>query len=178
MDLFNNGEPDTDNPISAEDIKQKYARYKTSLDNLHQDGYNRLLNKLGIEDDGQFYRIVDPLKVAETLEYEMLRRELSENAKETIQLDENGQFRIPFEASPYYKQIKNILYSMINKTYVSPKMNGRMHVQVPATLWENEKEGRGLIMKTKEGYKKISREEYNKLSDEDKKHVKLTSSNL
>lgn len=178
IDLFNNGEPDTNNPILAEDIKQKYARYKASLDNLHQDGYLRLLNKLGIEDDGQSYRIIDPIKVAETLEYEMLRRELSENAKETIQLDENGQFRIPFEASPYYKQIKNILYSMINKTYVSPKMNGGMHVQVPATLWENEKEGRGLIMKTKEGYKRISREEYNNLSEDEKRHVKLTSSGL
>lgn len=178
MDLFNNGEPYTQDAIAAERIKQLYEKYKQDLDNLHQDSYERLLNKLGIEDDGQSFRIVDPLRVSETLEYEMLRRELSENAKETIELDENGQFRIPFEASPYYKQIKNIIYSMINKAFISPKMNGGMHVQVPATLWENEKEGRNIVLKTAEGYKKISREEYNALSDDEKKKVKLTSSKL
>jgi hypothetical protein len=57
-------------------------------------------------------------------------------------------------------------------------MNGKPHVQVPATLWENAKQGRELLRKTKDGYVKISREKYNALSEQDKKGVVLSSRNL
>ena len=132
LDLFENGK-------ASSTAKKAFDRNKEALDKLHENGYKQLLSKLGVEDLGDGYALVDPKAVQETLEYELLRRELSENAKDTIQLDENGQFIIPFEASSAYQQIKNILYSMVNKAITSPKMNGSPKVQVPSTLFEKGK---------------------------------------
>ena len=132
LDLFENGK-------ASSTAKKAFNRNKEALDKLHENGYKQLLSKLGVEDLGDGYALVDPKAVQETLEYELLRRELSENAKDTIQLDENGQFIIPFEASSAYQQIKNILYSMVNKAITSPKMNGSPKVQVPSTMFEKGK---------------------------------------
>jgi energy-coupling factor transporter ATP-binding protein EcfA2 len=171
LDLFANGE-------ASQEAKKAYERNLKALDMLHENAYKTLLNKLGIEDLGDGFRLVNPAAIQESLEYELLRRKMSENAKDTIKRDENGEFIIPFEASPAYKQIKDILFSMLNKSLNSPKMNGGPKVQVSVTLWENEAEGRGLVIKTDTGYKKISRKQYEKLSEEDKKKVKLTSDTL
>ena len=131
LDLFGNGE-------GSPEAKKAYERNLKALDRLHENAYNSLLKKLGLEDLGDGFRLVDPAAIQETLEYELLRREMSENAKDTIKRDENGQFIIPFEASPAYKQIKDILFSIVNKALVSPKMNGGPKVQVPVTGWETQ----------------------------------------
>jgi hypothetical protein len=110
---------------------------------------------------------------------EMLRRELSENAKDTIELDpETKQFLIPFESSPSYLQIKSILYSLVNNALVSPKMSGAPHVQAPVTMFEKAKEGRGLVRKIDGQWTKISRKEYEALAEEEKKGVMLTDNTL
>ena len=173
MDLFNNGE-------ASEEAKKEYARNKDILDKMHENGYKELLEKLGIEDLGTEFVLLNEnhKTVSEVLMNEMLRRELSDNAKDTVQVDENNQFRIPFEASPSYVQIRNILYSMVDKAILSPKVNGGAHVQVPATMFESATKGRSLALKTKEGWKKITKQEYNKLSEEDKKKVVLTDDTL
>jgi len=173
MDLFDNGE-------ASEDAKKEYARNKDILDKMHENGYKELLEKLGIEDLGtEFVLLKENHKtVSEVLMNEMLRRELSDNAKDTVQVDENNQFRIPFEASPSYVQIRNILYSMVDKAILSPKVNGGAHVQVPATMFEAATKGRSLALKTKDGWKKITKQEYEKLSEEDKKKVVLTDDTL
>ena len=129
LDFFNDGQ-------ATEAAKKEYDNNKDILDRMHENAYTQLLNKLGIEDLGTSYKMINPAAVSETLKNEMLRRALPENAIDTIELDENGQFPIPFEASPEYQQIKNILYSMVDKSLVSPKMNGAPHVQVPVTMWE------------------------------------------
>ena len=131
LDLFSDGE-------GSPEAKKAYERNLKVLDMLHESAYNNLLKRLGLEDLGDGFRLVDPAAIQETLEYELLRREMSENAKDTIKRDENGQFIIPFEASPAYKQIKDILFSMVNKALVSPKMNGGPKVQVPVTGWETQ----------------------------------------
>lgn len=171
LDLFKYGKP------ISEKAGEAYARNKEALRLYHEHAYQQLMRKLGIEDMGTHYD-VDPQVIQETLEHEMLRRELSENAIDTIQTDENGEWRIPFEASSAYKQIKDILYSIINKTLVSPKMTGGSKVQVPVTLWESSAKGRELVIKDGDKYKKITRDEYNSLSEEDKKKVRLTSNHL
>lgn len=129
LDLFSDGK-------GSLEAKRAYDRNLKTLNALHNNGYEALLNRLGLEDLGDGFRLVNPAAVQENLEYEMLRREMAENAKDTIKLDENGQFPIPFEASPAYRQIKDILFSMVNKALVSPKMNGMSAVQVPVTGWE------------------------------------------
>ncbi len=139
MDLFENGIA-----VSLE-VEQEYRHNVKMLDLLHENGYDSLLEKLGIRDLGTSFELVNKKAVSETLEYEMLRRELSDNAKDTVQLDKDGQFRIPFEASPAYVQIRDILYSMVDKSIRSPKMNGGGYVQAPVTLWESSKAGRKVV---------------------------------
>jgi len=139
LDLADNG------VFTSEAAQKEYQRNRKLLDEIHKNGYRNLLSSLGIEDlDGSF-RLVDNVSVAQTLQREMFRREASENMKDTLELDENGEFRIPFEASSAYIQIKDIIYSMVDKAIVAPKMSGGAHVQVPVTLWESSKEGRKVV---------------------------------
>ena len=172
MDLFDNGVP------TSERAKEEYERNTKILNEMHQNAYNELLLSLGVEDMNNGFKLVNGKAVSETLMYEMLRREVSDNTKDAIQLDENDQFRIPFEAAPSYLQIRSILYSMVDKALVRPKMNGGAHVQVPVTGFESATKGRDLAIKTDKGWTKISKAEYAKLSDEQKKNVVLTDSTL
>ena len=173
LDMFSNGEE------TIEGAAEAFEEYNKALKDLDNNAYVELLSKFGVEDLGMGnFELLDPAIMAKTLENELFRRELSNNAKNTIQLDENGEWRIPFEASPAYKQIKDIIYSMINKSLVSPKMNGGGYVQAAVTGWESAEQGRSIAIKEKDGYRKISKEEFEKLSDEDKKKVVLTSDRL
>jgi len=178
MDLFSNGEPLSKNPERQAVIRKAYDRNKDILDKMHENSYYELLNKLGVEDLGDSFNVVDRKKLSESLEHEMLRRELSDNAIDTVRTDENGQFRIPFESSPAYTQIRSLMFSMVDKALVSPKMSGGAHVQVPVTLWESATKGRSLAYKTKDGWKKITKEAYDKLDDNEKKKVALTDDTL
>jgi hypothetical protein len=178
LDLYNNGEPIGATPQRKEEIAKEVNRNREILNDLHRNGYERFLKRLGIEDLGGSYKIVDKRKLAKTLRDEMFRRELSDNVKDSIQQDDNGEFIIPFEASPAYLQIKSILYSFIDKEITSPKMNGGSYVQAPVTLWENAKAGRKIAVKTKDGYKQITRQEYDTYSPEEQKKVILTDDTL
>lgn len=171
LDLFDNGK-------ASDDAQREYNRHKKIQDALHRNGYVELLKKLGLKDVGDSFELVDKPSVSQLLEREMLRRELSDNAKDTVRLDEKGEFRIPFEASSAYVQIKNILFSAVDKALVSPKMNGGAHVQVPTTGWESSGQGRGLAIKRDGKWVKISRSEFEKLSDEEKSKVALTDAAL
>ena len=179
MDLFDNGNAIGATPERQEAIREEYNRNLELLDMMHENAYNELLLKLGIEEiDGQFI-MKDGKSVSETLMHEMLRREMADNAKDTIQLDENNQFRIPFEASPSYMQIRSIIYSMVDKSIVRPKMNGGAHVQVPVTMFEKATKNRGIAMKDDKGnWMKLSQSQYNSLTEEQKKDVVLTDDTL
>lgn len=173
LDMFDNGEE------VVEGAQEAFETYNQALKDLDDNAYVELLSNFGVEDLGVGeFDLADPSIIAKTLEHELFRRQLSNNAKDTIQLDENGQQRIPYEASPAYQQIKDIVYSMVNKSLVSPKMNGGGYTQAAVTGWESSAKGRGIAIKTKDGYKELSIEEYNKLSAADKNKVTLTSDAL
>jgi len=173
MDLYKDGEP------TSPEAKEAYEENMKFLNLLSENAYNTLLERLGVEDlDGDFV-MLDGTAVSATLMAEMLRRELSENAKDTIELDpETQQFLIPFEASPSYLQIKSILYSLVNNALVSPSMNGAPHVQAPATMFEKATEGRSLVRKVDGQWTKITRKQYDALTEEEKKGVMLTDDTL
>lgn len=139
LDMFNNGVP------VSEQAKNEYVRNKQILDQMHKNGYKTLLKKLGIRDNDGNFVLEDNVTVSQLLERELLRREASENFKDVVKTDKDGQFVIPFEASSSYIQIRDILYSMVDKAILSPKMSGGAHVQVPSTLWESSKEGRKVV---------------------------------
>ena len=140
IDIYKDGVPTTEAGGKAAVRNQK------ALDGLIEYGYKRLLKKLGIKDLGNTFSEPDNIAVSELIRDEMLKREVSNNVLETITIDrETGTFKIPFEASTAYKQIKDILYSMVDKNIASPKMNGFSAVQTPVTGWENAAEGRRVV---------------------------------
>ena len=179
MDLYDNGVAIGKTPERQKEIKEAYEENMKFLDLMNENGYNTLLERIGVEDvDGEFV-MADGTAVSATLMAEMLRRELSENAKDTIELDpETKQFLIPFEASPSYLQIKSILYSLVNNALVSPKMSGAPHVQAPVTMFEKATEGRSLVRKVDGKWTKISKKQYEALTEEEKKGVALTDDTL
>ena len=173
IDLFDNG------VASSPEAEKEYKRNTKILDAMHENAYNELLIKLGVEDLGGTFVMKDGRNVSETLMREMMRREVSTNTKQTIKLNEEDQFMIPFEASPSYVQIRSILYSMIDKAIGSPKMTGGSHVQMPATMLESATKGRSIVMKNKEGvWEKISKEKYETLTAAEKTGVMLTDESL
>jgi hypothetical protein len=178
LDLYENGEPIGDTPERKEVIAKEVNRNRDLLNRLHKNGYERFLYRLGITDLGGSYKITDKRALAKTLQDEMFRRELSDNVKDSIQLDKNGEFIIPFEASPAYLQIKSILYSFVDKEITSPKVHGNSYVQAPVTLWESSKDGRKIAVKTKDGYRQITIEEFKTYSLEEQKKVVLTDDTL
>jgi len=171
MDMFENGKE------SVAGASDEYKRNRDLLNEIHNNAYVELLERLGINDNGTSYSTDNKIAVAELLRDEVLKRDPSENIKDSLEIV-NGEFVLPLESSTDYRKLKNILYSLIHKSIVSPSMNGTPHVQVPVTLWENAAEGRRLIRKVGTAWEKITRSQYDALSEEDKKGVRLTSDTL
>jgi predicted NAD-dependent protein-ADP-ribosyltransferase YbiA (DUF1768 family) len=173
LDIYENGKE------KVKGAKEAYAKHKQALEMLYKNGYQRLLDDLGITDEGDTFT-VDNNKVSDLLRSEMLRREMSNNAISSVIIDpESGQFIIPFEASTNYVQIRDILYSMVTSRISAPKMSGFSAVQVPVTMWEKATKGRRIVTKDEEGkYVEISRKEYDSLPDDEKPEVYLTDDTL
>ena len=174
IDMFDNGEVVPGMERAKELADEKVKVFKE----MHENAFGEFLEKLGLTNLNGSYAITDPVKISKELEYELLRRQVSQNVIDTIRLDSNGQFTMPFEASPAYEEIRSILISMVNKSLISPSMSGKAHVQVPATMWENASEGRKLLRKIGKKYVEISREQFNALSEKDKGSVVLASDKL
>jgi hypothetical protein len=185
VDLFSNGVPIGATPERQEVIRKAVERNTTGLSNLIHQGYKTLLNKLGLEDLGNNFKLVDKSAVADILRQSMLSQQMSTNALDSVTLVD-GEFKIPFEASTNYTQIKNLLYSIVNKTIVSPKMNGFSGVQMSSAMMEEALVGRTLMQKyevivdgkKKFKYKEISRETYEGLSDKEKKNIYFGAKDL
>ena len=89
MDLFDNGQTIGATLERQKAIRDEYNRNVKILNDLHQNGYNTLLRKLGVVDNGNGFTLKNGRAVSETLMYEMLRREVSDNTIDTLQIDEN-----------------------------------------------------------------------------------------
>jgi len=176
VDLYRNGEPIGDTPERKEYIRKQVERNNELLERMYNNGYKKLLKKLSIVDLGGNYIIEDKTVVADALRREMLRREMSENAIDSITINPNTRdFDIAFEASTNYREIKDILYSIVDKMIAHPKMNGFSGVQVASTMFESDRQ---IAKKTKDGYVNITKEEFEQLSDKEKEGVVLTSGAL
>lgn len=160
--------------MKASDLYTKAKAYENSLNKLTEYGYNNLLNLFGIIDKGDSFKIEDYSILAETLRKEILKQAVSDNVKKAIQLDDNGQFPVAFEATNVYDKIKSIINSMVNRNLISQKVNGSPKTQVTSTLFERN--NRQAVYKTKEGYKPV--ENISSLSEAEKKTIILTSNEL
>ena len=113
-----------------------------------EHGYKSLLKKLGIKqtvgaDGKKSFRISDINKLVNTLEDEILKREVNYNITDAFNGFKNGD--VVLEATPAYQQIRNILYSIADKNVTSPKISGGMKVQIPNTLLESKRPGQQVV---------------------------------
>jgi spore coat protein CotF len=120
--------------------------YKTVKDNqdlleaLIEEGYKTTLDRLGIKEtinkDGKKkFELVDVSKSAQTLRDEILKREVNDNVSAALSGFLQG--KVVLEATPAYQQVRNIIYSIADKQFISPKINGGMKVQIPSTMLES-----------------------------------------
>ena len=119
------------------------------LEEMTEMGYQTLLNKLGIEEKDDTYVIVDKSKAGKALNDEILRREVNSNIVQALK--DFLSDKSALEATPAYSQIKSILYSLVDKYIVSPKISGGLKVQIPSTGLEEIRAEKTSI-NGKEGY--------------------------
>jgi predicted NAD-dependent protein-ADP-ribosyltransferase YbiA (DUF1768 family) len=145
-------DPKTDKNQS--ELYKEIKNNQSLLERLTDHGYQVLLKRLGISEtitktgDSKFV-VTDKSKVTKTLRDEILKREVNSNISLALQSFLDGEAVL--EATPAYQQIRNILYSIADKTVVSPKVNGGLKVQIPNTLLESVKAAK-VNVNGKEGY--------------------------
>jgi len=126
---------------SASEKHSLINRNKDVLRTIQDHAYTGLMNKLGIVDNGNSYEIPNKGPLEDLLKSELLRRDTPQNLKDALSLNkQTGEFDTPLEAIANYKQIKDILYSYVDKVICKPKQNGAPYVMQPGlSLGKSEK---------------------------------------
>ena len=119
------------------------------LEEMMEVGYQDLLVKLGISDNGDSYDVVDRSVVAKILREEILKREANTNMMDALVDFENGSSTI--EATSAYQQVRNILYSLIDKNVLKPKISGSQKVQISSAMFESTR-ARATTVNGKKGF--------------------------
>jgi len=165
--------------LSDDDKKAESSLFKeiknnqTLLEALMEDGYQTLLNKLGIKETinkngNKEYNFSDFSMTLNTLKDEILKREVNDNLIDAI--NSFGKETSLLESTPAYQQVRNILYSIVDRVIVSPKMPGGLKVQIPSTFFEQQKLGITKIV-GKKGYQSDTLEFYSRTEDGKKVNV-------
>ena len=105
------------------------------LDEMTKEGLNVMMKKLGITRVGNAYKVTDLAPAAKTLREELFKRETNDNISDALDGFLIGDAVL--EATPAYNQIRNILYSIVQKSIVRPKINGGQKVQISSALFES-----------------------------------------
>ena len=132
------------NTLSEEKKLEKSKLYReivnnrTLLTTMFEVGLENLIKRLGLVKTASGYEINDILKTAKILREEILKREMNDNVHMALDAFMNETSVI--EATPAYSQIRNIIYSIIDKEVSSQKMTGGMKVQIPSTFFETRRE--------------------------------------
>ena len=124
------------------------------IEEIQNVGYEELLTKFDIIDDGTKFIINDKTKLLDFIKSELFRREAPENIKNIFELDSNNELTVPIEATSVYQQVKNILYSSVDKLISRPKLNGGPKIQLSGSLFEQSRD-----------IKKVNGKSYLKSSD-------------
>lgn len=121
---------------SASKLYREIKNNEKLLVEMTKWGYQSLLKRFGIVESTvkgkKTYKIEDFSAAATTLRQEMLKREVNDNVIKSLESFLKGN--VILEATPAYQQVRNILYSIVDKEVVSPKISGGMKVQIPSTF--------------------------------------------
>lgn len=129
------------NKLSLDQQLEKSPIFKDIKDNqvllnkIMEEGFNTLLDTLGIVYAEGKFEVKSFDKAVNTLRNEVLKREVNDNISDALTGFLEG--KAVLEATPAGQQIKNILYSIADREVISPKISGGMKVQIPSTLLES-----------------------------------------
>jgi len=136
--------------IAKSPIYKEIANNQRLLEEMTNEGYQMMLKRLGIteQEDGSF-AVEDFSEAAKTIRDEVFRRETNDNISDAISAFSEREAVL--EATPAYQQVRNILYSIVDKQIVSPKISGGQKVQIPPALFESTR-AKLTEINGKEGY--------------------------
>jgi uncharacterized protein (DUF2267 family) len=136
-----------DEKLSVSELYKEIKNNQDLLEGLIEHGYKSTLSRLGIEEtvrrnkDGKIversYQVIDLSKAGNTLRDEILKREVNDNTIAALEGFLNG--KVVLEATQAYQQVRNIIYSIADKEFISPKISGGMKVQIPSTFLESNR---------------------------------------
>jgi hypothetical protein len=161
-----------------------YKEHEFALRDLKSLGYQELLLKIGanevINPDGTVdYEYKDLTKVRKIILDEMLRRELDENTIDSVELREDLQaFRRAPESMPSYDIMRNILYALVDRSVLSPKVNGKPFIQVASTFFNTNKRKATYFDKESNQWVTLNSEREYTQAVKDGKKILYTSSEL
>lgn len=168
---------------AASPMYEKYARHEEALRNLKQVGYQQLLDRLGAKEvqqkDGSYkYEFKDLTRVRDIVLAEMQSRELDDNTLDALQLKDDLQsFARAVESMPSYDTVRNILYALVEKSILKPKVNGKPYIQVASTFFNKASRKAGYF--DKEGkWNQINNASEHERAVEEKQKIIYTSSEL
>jgi hypothetical protein len=134
---------------NGKNIYNEIVNNQNLLEARIEDAVEALYKKLGISestnDEGvKQWEIKDRDKLVKTLTEEIGKREINYNIVDAFEGFVKGDAIL--EATPVYQQVRNILYSIADKTIVRPKISGGMKVQVSSVLLESVRaEGKPIL---------------------------------
>ena len=128
----------------SEDEKLEESKvYRMIVDNqqlleaMANDGYASMLEKLGLEDvDGKII-VTDFSEATTTLREEIFKREVNDNISDALTDFLKNNASTVLEGTPVYQIVRNILYSVVDKNIVRPKISGSQKVQISSALFES-----------------------------------------
>ena len=125
---------------NGKNIYNEIVNNQKLLEARIEDAVESLYKKLGIketvnEEGDREWRIEDRDKLVKTLTEEIGKREINYNITDAFEGFVKGD--VILEATPIYQQVRNILYSIADKTIVRPKISGGMKVQLSSVLLES-----------------------------------------
>lgn len=164
--------------LSEEQKLEKSTLYKEIKNNqrlieaMIENGIDELMDELGVVVENNKYSIPtnNRIKAYESLRRAMLSREVNDNVIDSLADFLNGSTLL--EATPAYRQVRDILYSIADSRVVSRKMTGGQKVQIPASLYESVK-AEPVMINGKMAYQSDTLKFYNDIDPETGKPIKV-----
>lgn len=168
------------------EIKHNQALLVARLDEAVDSLYKKLgLKKTVVETEDEWgdtiseaaFEIIDEDKLYKTLKEEVAKREINYNIIDALEGFKDGD--VVIEATPAYQQIRNILFSIADKSIVRPKISGGMKVQIPSSLLSENRVLKGVFTnkkgETKEYYESEALEFYSATRNKDNGKVETVN---
>ena len=175
--FFKNGQPITP------ELGKKIKEYNETLVEMIRLGKESLIKELGLERDSKGnYTTKDLQKLIDLLVDEATDRDMPSNIIDAIQgiKKQNGEqtIKYSFDTLINREKIDNILNSIVDSRVISEKMSGKASVQVASTLYESKDNPRDFMYLLDGVYVPLTKKIIPTLTEEQKKSIKMTSTNL